>query len=166
MAELWESDRTMGKMRNDDMSETWKNEQIQKNMRKRLRICIFLNAMQKNNNFNTVQYVQKKYEKFVRFVHTYSVSHDIIITVKTPQYIIQFLLYPIVKIPSPKKTAIVAVFFTLCFYKQQALKHNILKANVMNLTLRKISSRKYEKIGLPSKTCYGIILSCQDNFIF
>ena len=24
-------------------------------------------------------------------------------TVKTPQYIIQFLLYPIVKIPSPKK---------------------------------------------------------------
>ena len=60
MAELWESDRTMGKMRNDDMSETWKNEQIQKNMRKRLRICIFLNAMQKNNNFNTVQYVQKK----------------------------------------------------------------------------------------------------------
>ena len=27
----------------------------------------------------------------------------------------------------------------------------------MNLTLRKISSRKYEKIGLPSKTCYGII---------
>ena len=114
MAELWESDRTMGKMRNDDMSETWKNEQIQKNVRKRLRSCIFLNAMQKNNNFNTVQYVQKKYEKFVRFVHTYSVSHAIIITVKTPQYIIQFLLYPIVKIPSPKKAAFVAVFFILC----------------------------------------------------
>ena len=139
MTELQESDRTMGKMRNDDMSETWKNEQIQKNVRKRLRSCIFLNAMQKNNNFNTVQYVQKKYEKFVRFVHTYSVSHAIIITVKTPQYIIQFLLYPIVKIPSPKKTAIEAVFL-LCI--------NLLK------------------IGLPSKTCYGIILSCQDNFIF
>ena len=113
-------------MRNDDMSETWKNEQIQKNMRKRLRICIFLNAMQKNNNFNTVQYVQKKYEKFVRFVHTYSVSHGIIITVKTPQYIIQFLLYPIVKIPSPKKTAFEAVFFILFSLIQNNQKRVIL----------------------------------------
>ena len=50
--------------------------------------------------------------KFVNFVHTSSVLHAIIINVKTPQYIIWFLLHPIVKIPSPKKTADrKAVFF-------------------------------------------------------
>jgi hypothetical protein len=36
-------------------------------------------------------------------VHTFAGVHGIIITVKTPQYIIWFLLYPIVKIPSPKR---------------------------------------------------------------
>ena len=139
MPEVQESDGIIGKISGGCMSKNRKNDQIQKNMRKRLRSCIFLNVLSKNSDFATVQYVQKKCEKIVRFVHTYFVSHAIIITVKTPQYIIQFLLYPIVKIPSPKKTAIEAVFL-LCI--------NLLK------------------IGLPSKTCYGIILSCQDNFIF
>lgn len=42
--------------------------------------------------------------KIVNFVHTSNGVHAIIINVKTPQYIIWFLLHPIVKIPSPKKT--------------------------------------------------------------
>ena len=37
------------------------------------------------------------------FVHTYSGNDGAIILVKTPQYIIEFLLHPIVKIPSPKR---------------------------------------------------------------
>lgn len=37
------------------------------------------------------------------FVHTYDGNHGTIIPVKTPQYIIEFLLHPIVKIPSPKR---------------------------------------------------------------
>ena len=54
-------------------------------------------------------------QDFVNFVHTSSVVHAIIINVKTPQYIIWFLLHPIVKIPSPKKAATLCpVFFTLC----------------------------------------------------
>lgn len=44
------------------------------------------------------------------FVHTSTVLDDIIIDVN-PQYIILFLLYPIVKIPSPKKTTIVGCLF-------------------------------------------------------
>ena len=75
-------------MRNDDMSETWKNEQIQKKCEKTIARLYIFECYVEKQQFNTVQYVQKKYEKFVRFVHTYSVSHDIIITVKTPQYII------------------------------------------------------------------------------
>ena len=47
---------------------------------------------------------QKQMEKIVNFVHTSNGVHAIIINVKTPQYIIWFLLHPIVKIPSPKKT--------------------------------------------------------------
>ena len=47
----------------------------------------------------------------MKFVHTFPWEGAIIILVKTPQYIIYFLLYPIVKIPSPKKTAR-AVFFS------------------------------------------------------
>jgi len=70
------------------MPKTWENDQIQKKLRKRLRSCIFLNVLSKNSDFATVQYVQKKYEKIVRFVHTYLPVHGIIITVKTPQYII------------------------------------------------------------------------------
>ena len=37
------------------------------------------------------------------FVHTYGGNDGTIITVKPPQYIIEFLLHPIVKIPSPKR---------------------------------------------------------------
>ena len=44
------------------------------------------------------------------FVHTYLEERAIIILVKPPNTL-YFLLYPIVKIPSPKKAAIVAVFF-------------------------------------------------------
>ena len=48
------------------------------------------------------------------FVHTLGMIHAIIITVKTPQYIIWFLLHPIVKIPSPKKDSDRRpVFFTM-----------------------------------------------------
>ena len=52
--------------------------------------------------------------KIVNFVHTSNVVHAIIINVKTPQYIIWFLLHPIVKIPSPKKTATSVLSFLLC----------------------------------------------------
>lgn len=52
--------------------------------------------------------------KIVNFVHTSSVLHAIIINVKTPQYIIWFLLHPIVKIPSPKKAATSVLSFLLC----------------------------------------------------
>ena len=48
------------------------------------------------------------------FVHTLGMIHAIIITVKTPQYIIWFLLHPIVKIPSPKKTVTKVLSFLLC----------------------------------------------------
>ena len=59
---------------------------------------------------------QKQMAKFVNFVHTLSVLHAIIINVKTPQYIIWFLLHPIVKIPSPKKAVTLRpVFFTIHF---------------------------------------------------
>lgn len=37
------------------------------------------------------------------FVHTYGGNNGTIIFVKTPQYIIEFLLHHIVKIPSPKR---------------------------------------------------------------
>ena len=46
---------------------------------------------------------QKNMRKKIEFMHTYVTGDDIIITVKTPQYIIEFLLHPIVKIPSPKR---------------------------------------------------------------
>ena len=62
----------------------------------------------------------------MQFVNTYRYNRDIIITVKTPQYIIQFLLYPIVKIPSPKKTAFEAVFFILFSLIQNNQKRVIL----------------------------------------
>ena len=39
------------------------------------------------------------------FVNTYVREYDIIILVKPPIHYILFLLYPIVKIPSPKRTA-------------------------------------------------------------
>ena len=59
---------------------------------------------------------QKQMVDFVNFVHTSSVVHAIIINVKTPQYIIWFLLHPIVKIPSPKKAVTLRpVFFTIHF---------------------------------------------------
>ena len=61
--------------------------------------------------------------EFVNFVHTSSVVHAIIINVKTPQYIIWFLLHPIVKIPSPKKTVTFSpVFFTM--YNSSAQKES------------------------------------------
>ena len=57
---------------------------------------------------------QKEKTFFVNFVNTSSAVHAIIINVKTPQYIIWFLLHPIVKIPSPKKgSGFGPVFFTL-----------------------------------------------------
>ncbi len=45
------------------------------------------------------------------FVYTYSVGSAIIIHVKPPIHYISFLLYPIVKTPSPKKDSGKAVFF-------------------------------------------------------
>ena len=48
----------------------------------------------------------------MNFVHTSLVNHGIILLVK-PQYIIWFLLHPIVKIPSPKKTATYVLSFLL-----------------------------------------------------
>ena len=50
-----------------------------------------------------VQKRQKRLKNFFEFMHTYADEDAIIITVKTPQYIIEFLLHPIVKIPSPKR---------------------------------------------------------------
>ena len=53
-----------------------------------------------------VKYAQKKSTKFVKIVITSLCVHDTIINVKTPQYIIYFLLHPIIsEIPSPKRTA-------------------------------------------------------------
>mgnify|MGYP007123748413 CR=1 FL=1 len=53
-----------------------------------------------------VKYAQKKSTKFVKIVNTSLCVHDTIINVKTPQYIIYFLLHPIIsEIPSPKRTA-------------------------------------------------------------
>ena len=52
--------------------------------------------------------------KIVNFVHTLNGVHAIIINVKTPQYIIWFLLHPIVKIPSPKKAVPSVLSFLLC----------------------------------------------------
>ena len=52
-----------------------------------------------------VKYAQKKSTKFVKIVNTSLCVHDTIINVKTPQYIIYFLLHPIIsEIPSPKRT--------------------------------------------------------------
>ena len=51
----------------------------------------------------------------MKFVHTFPWEGAIIILVKTPQYIIYFLLYPIVKIPSPKKTAPRCLFYFIGF---------------------------------------------------
>ena len=54
-----------------------------------------------------VKYAQKKSTKFVKIVNTSLCVHDTIINVKTPQYIIYFLLHPIIsEIPSS------AVLFT------------------------------------------------------
>ena len=47
-------------------------------------------------------------------MHTYTAEDAIIIAVKTPQYIIWFLLHPIVKIPSPKKAVTSVLSFLLC----------------------------------------------------
>ena len=61
---------------------------------------------------------QKQMVDFVNFVHTSSVVHAIIINVKTPQYIIWFLLHPIVKIPSPKKAVTKVLSFLLYILKE------------------------------------------------
>ena len=61
---------------------------------------------------------QKQMVNFVNFVHTSSVVHAIIINVKTPQYIIWFLLHPIVKIPSPKKAVTKVLSFLLYIFKE------------------------------------------------
>ena len=61
---------------------------------------------------------QKQMVKIVSFVHTSSVLHAIIINVKTPQYIIWFLLHPIVKIPSPKKAVTKVLSFLLYIFKE------------------------------------------------
>ena len=53
-----------------------------------------------------VKYAQKNLKNLVMFGHTYYWLNVIIINVKTPQYIIYFLLHPIIsEIPSPKRTA-------------------------------------------------------------
>ena len=59
---------------------------------------------------------------FVNFVHTSSADHAIIINVKTPQYIIWFLLHPIVKIPSPKKAVTKVLSFLLYIDKEIIMK--------------------------------------------
>ena len=59
-----------------------------------------------------MQNAQKLLIKIIMFVHTYLGERAIIILVKPPNTL-YFLLYPIVKIPSPKKAAFVAVFFTV-----------------------------------------------------
>ena len=71
-----------------------------------------------------VKYAQKKSTKFVKIVNTSLCVHDTIINVKTPQYIIYFLLHPIIsEIPSPKRTA-----FPGCpFYYIQENLFNIVK---------------------------------------
>ena len=59
-----------------------------------------------------VKYAQKKSTKFVKIVNTSLCVHDTIINVKTPQYIIYFLLHPIIsEIPSPKRTVPQTVLF-------------------------------------------------------
>ena len=67
-----------------------------------------INCKKREEDFGTfekciVQKRQKRPKKFFEFMHTYADEDAIIITVKTPQYIIEFLLHPIVKIPSPKR---------------------------------------------------------------
>ena len=67
-----------------------------------------INCKKREEDFETfekciVQKRQKRPKKFFEFMHTYADEDAIIITVKTPQYIIEFLLHPIVKIPSPKR---------------------------------------------------------------
>ncbi len=58
-----------------------------------------------NGGETVVKYAQKKSTKFVKIVNTSLCVHDTIINVKTPQYIIYFLLHPIIsEIPSPKRT--------------------------------------------------------------
>lgn len=53
-----------------------------------------------------MHFAQKVFIIFVKFVNTFKRRGDIIINVKTPQYIIYFLLHPIIsEIPSPKRTA-------------------------------------------------------------
>lgn len=74
------------------------------------RLCIF--EVREN-----IQNAQKNMTNFINFVHTLGCAHDIIINVETPQYIIYFLLHPIIsEIPSPKRTVLPkAVLFTLYF---------------------------------------------------
>lgn len=49
--------------------------------------CVYLPSFCKDTEY-IVENVQKHVDKIVKFVHTYWDKHDIIITVKTPQYII------------------------------------------------------------------------------
>ena len=75
---------------------------------------------------------QKQMVKIVNFVHTSSVLHAIIINVKTPQYIIWFLLHPIVKIPSPKKAVTLRpVFFTMIMHSKKDSQIHLKSASQM-----------------------------------
>ena len=49
--------------------------------------CVYLPSFYKFTE-RIVENAQKQIDKIVKFVHTYWDKHDIIITVKTPQYII------------------------------------------------------------------------------
>ena len=70
--------------------------------------------------------------KIVNFVHTLNGVHAIIINVKTPQYIIWFLLHPIVKIPSPKKAVTLRpVFFTMLMHSKKDSQIHLKSASQM-----------------------------------
>ena len=62
------------------------------------------------------KYAQKHLSFFVKFVHTYLVTFAIIILVKTPQYIIKFLLHPIKRNTFSKKDSLDCLFYFLGYY--------------------------------------------------
>lgn len=73
---------------------------------------------------STIQNLQKQVQHFVMFVHTYGGNDGTIIFVKTPQYIIEFLLHPIVKIPSPKRQFNYCLFCFISLFREKGICYN------------------------------------------
>ena len=92
---------------------------------------------------------QKLFVKIVKFVHTFRHDHDIIILVKTPQYIIYFLLYPIVKYLLLKRQWIDRLSFFCVFsngVKQYIIIYILLKENpICQYLILKVHQMKIQK---------------------